>query len=248
MASRLAPVSRFIDRRLMAKARPSHPSLKAGSVGSKWTFPQPCIPPMSWIPSTTASLRECPAVRRRAADGRAPESAVLSDRPGVDLEGAPAPGGEGRVEDVERVERLDPLDQVVFPEPVEGAHGEPAGVDRRPFLEEGLDLVVDGQVAGEGLLVHARVAAGGGAEEHPGAVEDDADVEALADEAGRGQQVDQRHGTLVGDAVDEDEGLLAGVGPDVPEDLLLDVVQDLAVGRTGDIDGLRHWYLLSVRC
>ena len=52
MASRLRPDSRFIDSRLMAKARPSHGAVKAGSSGSKWRSPQPCVPPMSWIPST----------------------------------------------------------------------------------------------------------------------------------------------------------------------------------------------------
>src|SRR5882724_571316 len=232
MASRLQPVSRFIDNRLMANARPSHGALKAGSDGSKCTSPHPCIPPMSWIPSTAGSLQR---MVRREWSGRPPRTAggrpnePCLDRPGVDLEGARPPGGEGRVEYVEGVERLDAVDQVVFPEAVQGAHGEPAGVDRRPFLEEGLDLVVDGQVAGEGLLVHAGVAAGAGAEEHAGPVEHDLDVEALADEAGGRQQVDQRHGALVRNAVDEDEGLLTGIGPDVLEDLLLDVVHDLAV-------------------
>src|SRR2546426_4663950 len=146
---------------------------------------------MSWIPSTGGSFPSRdnavpgrPAGERRAAGhwGALPASpeAHCLDRPGVDLEGARPPGGEGRVEHVEGVERLDPFDEVVFPEPVEGAHGEPAGVDRRPFLEKGLDLVVDGQVAGEGLLVHARIAAGAGAEEHARPVEPDPDIEALA--------------------------------------------------------------------
>src|SRR5581483_911197 len=100
--------------------------------------------------------------------------------------GARPPGGERRVEDVERVEGPDPLDEVVLPEPVQRAHGEPAGVDRRPFLEERLDLVVDGQMAREGLLVDAGKTPGAGTEQHARAVEDDADVEALADEPGGG--------------------------------------------------------------
>src|SRR5437588_97731 len=50
------------------------------------------------------------------------------DRPGVELEGAAAPRGERRVEDVERAEGLHPLDEVVLAVAVESAHGEAARV------------------------------------------------------------------------------------------------------------------------
>ena len=118
--------------------------------------------------SRTRWLADRPSPRtsrlKEPSDGPAPawagpmddEPGALLDRPGVELEGTGPPRGEGRVEHVERVERLDAGDQVVLAEAVEGAHGEPAGVDRRPFLQQGLDLVVDRQMAGEGLLADRR--------------------------------------------------------------------------------------------
>src|SRR5581483_12500397 len=103
----------------------------------------------------------------------------------------------------ERVEGAHALDEVVLPEPVEGAHGEAARVDRGAFLDERLQLVVDGQVPGEGLLPDGGVPAGARGEQHAGAVQDDGYVEALADQPGGGEQVHQSHGPLVRNGVDE---------------------------------------------
>ena len=94
--------------------------------------------------------------------------------------------------------------------------------------------------AGERLLADGREAAGARGQQHARAVQDDADVEALANQAGRREQVHQGDRSLVGDGVDEDEGLLAGVGLDVLEDLLVGVEQDLAVGGPLLVDGLGH--------
>ena len=141
----------------------------------------------------------------------------------------------------------DALDEVVLAEAVQRPHGEPAGVDLGPLLQEGLELVVDGEMAGEGLLADRRIAAGARRQQHPGAVQHDRHVEALAHEAGRGQEVDQRNGSLVGHRVDEDERLLALLGLDVGEHLLLDVEEDLAVGGQRVVDGLRHVHSSSVR-
>src|SRR6516164_10624254 len=82
-----------------------------------------------------------------------------SHGPGVELESPGPPRGEGGVQDVERVERLHPVDQVLLAEAVQRAHGEPAGVDRGALLEQGLDLPVPGQVARETLGADGRVAA-----------------------------------------------------------------------------------------
>src|SRR3954451_24842928 len=105
MASRLRPVRRFIDSRHMAKARPCHGTVKAGSSGSKWSLPHPSMPPMSWIPSTKPSLSA--PVRPPTEEAVGGRDSGYLDRPGVDLEGARPPGRKGRVEHVERVERLD---------------------------------------------------------------------------------------------------------------------------------------------
>src|SRR5262245_11435677 len=82
-----------------------------------------------------------------------------SHGPGVELEGTRPPRGEGRVEDVLWVERLHAVDEVFLAEPVEGAHGEAAGVDRRALLEERFDLPVPREVAGEPLGPDRRVTA-----------------------------------------------------------------------------------------
>src|SRR5579875_1171853 len=176
---------------------------------------------------------------RRSARGPGPARGPL-DRPGVELERPLPPGGQGRVQHVERVEGLDPFDQVVLSEAVQGPHRESAGVDVGAFLEKGLDLVVDGEVTREGLLADRGVAAGAGGEEHPRPVEDDVDVEALPDQAGRRQQVHQGDRPLVGDGVDEDVGLLPRLRLDVLEDLLLRVVEKLPGLRLRGLDRLRH--------
>src|SRR5437773_265052 len=68
-----------------------------------------------------------------AAEGAGPGEQVVtggtpcrqtSYGPGVELEGAGPPRREGGVEDVQRVERLHPVDEVLLAEPVQGPHGE----------------------------------------------------------------------------------------------------------------------------
>src|SRR5262249_57614531 len=95
--------------------------------------------------------------------------------------GRGARGGEGRVEDVPWVERLHAVDKVFLAEPVQGAHGEAAGVDLRALLDERFDLPVPGEVAGEPLGPDGRVTAVPGRQQDSRAVQDDRHVEALAD-------------------------------------------------------------------
>src|SRR5882757_2416228 len=101
-----------------------------------------------------------PSARRHAetAPSRSSTSIVL-EGPGVELEGLLAPRGQRRVEHVERVEGLD------------------AGHEVR-------DLVVDRHVAGERLVADLREAASTRRHEDAGPVEDQARVEALAQDAG----------------------------------------------------------------
>src|SRR5262249_57225995 len=82
-----------------------------------------------------------------------------SHGPGVELEGTRPPRGEGRVEDVPWVERLHAVDKVFLAEPVQGAHGEAAGVDLRALLDERFDLPVPRQVAWGPLRHRGRVTA-----------------------------------------------------------------------------------------
>src|SRR5207302_11209526 len=98
-----------------------------------------------------------PAARASAATRAACALGPRSDRPGVELEGALAPGRERGVEDVEGVEGLDARDQVILAEAVQRSHGEAAGVYVRAFVDERLDLVVDGEVAGERFLADGRI-------------------------------------------------------------------------------------------
>src|SRR6266851_6379928 len=218
------------------------------------------VPPALGGSSTTRSKPPASTRQRQPPSHRAttefvctdfrvgrPSPGEESDRPGVELEGTGAPGGQGGVEDVQRAEGPDPVDEVLLAEPVQGAHGEPAGVDRGALLEQRLDLPVAGQVAGEALGADGRVAAVPRGQQHAGAVQDDRHVEALADQAGRGEQVDQGHRTLERDRVDEDEGLLPGVGPDVLEELLLGVVQRIDAGLAARrANGDRHEASYSV--
>src|SRR5919205_2570386 len=99
--------------------------------------------------------------------------------PGVELERAVAPGGQGRVEHVERVERLDPVEQEVLREAVQRAAREAAGVDRPALLDERAELLVDRHVAGERLVADLREAARAGRHEDAGPVEDQVRLEAL---------------------------------------------------------------------
>src|SRR5262249_54899097 len=80
-----------------------------------------------------------------------------------------------------------------------------------------------------------------GGEQHARTVKDDRYVEALADQAGGGEQVDQRYRTLKRDGMDEHEGFLTWFGPDVLEDLLLSVVQRVDAGLAARrLNGDRH--------
>src|SRR5262249_47479001 len=153
-----------------------------------------------------------------------------SHGPRVELEGTSPPRGERGVEDVPWVERLDPVDEVLLAEPVQGAHGEAARVDLRALLEQRLDLLVPGEVAGEALGADGRVATVPRGQQDSRPIKDDRNVEALPDQTGRGEQVDQRYRALERDRVDEDERLLTWVCLDVLEDLLFGVVQRVDAG------------------
>src|SRR3954467_13282459 len=105
--------------------------------------------------------------------------------PGVELERPVAPGRQRRVEHVERVERLDPVEQEVLREAVQRAAGEAAGIDGAALLDEGAELLVDRHVAGERLVADLREPARAGGHQDAGPVEDQVRLEALADQAGR---------------------------------------------------------------
>src|SRR5215468_10138369 len=99
---------------------------------------------MSWILSTCLTSQPG-LVRRGCRPGRAGRRGRHPGRrashgPGVELEGSGPPRRERGVEDVQRVERLHPVDEVLLAETVQGAHREPARVDLRALLEERLDL------------------------------------------------------------------------------------------------------------
>src|SRR5262249_58999570 len=108
-------------------------------------------------PSPPASRPGGGAGPRRRHGGR-PPGRLVPHGPGVELERTGPPRRERGVEDVLRVERLNPVDEVLLAEPVQGTHREPAGVDLRALLEERLDLPVPGQVPGEALGADGRVA------------------------------------------------------------------------------------------
>ena len=65
-----------------------------------------------------------------------------------------------------------------------------------PSSSSVLELLVDREVAGEALGADRRVAATGRAQQHARAVEDDRQLEALAQQPRGGQQVDQRDRSL----------------------------------------------------
>src|SRR5919199_511867 len=91
-----------------------------------------------------ASARRQAAIASSRSIARA---GLLSRRPshgpGVELEGAVPPRGEGGVQHVQRVERLDALHEEVLREAVQRAAREPAGVDGPALLEERAELLVD---------------------------------------------------------------------------------------------------------
>src|SRR5450631_4940653 len=136
------------------------------------------VPPEPGGSSTTSSKPPASTRQRQPPSKRATTELVCGrpsvtrapelDRPRVELEGAGPPGGQGRVEDVERAEGLDAVDEVFLTEAVQGAHREPAGVDRGALLEQRLELPVPGQVAREALGADGRVAAVPGRQQHAG--------------------------------------------------------------------------------
>src|ERR1041384_3093767 len=126
-----------------------------------------------------------PSARRHAATApsRSSTSTVLHG-PGVELEGLLAPRGQRGVEDVQRMERLDAGHEVRLREPGQRAGREATGVDLAALLHELRDLVVDRHVARERLVADLREAASTRGHEDAGAVQDQARVEALAQDAG----------------------------------------------------------------
>src|SRR3954449_5346776 len=119
--------------------------------------------------------------------------------PGVELERPVAPGGQRRVEYVERVERLDAVEQEVLREAVQRAAREAAGVHGPALLDERAELLVDRHVAGERLVADLREPARARGHQDAGPVQDQVRLEALADEARRGEEVHQPHRALVRD-------------------------------------------------
>jgi hypothetical protein len=120
--------------------------------------------------------------------------------------------------DVQRVGGDDALNEVLLAGAVQG-QAEAAAVDLAALGDEGLELVVDVVLAGEGGVAGGREATGGQAVERAGAVEVDGGLEALAQGAGGLQDGDEADRGLVGDAVDEGEIGLAVLGLVVGEDL-----------------------------
>src|SRR5262245_49421853 len=121
-----APAARM-DSRPRANAVPCQGSANGGSAVSGRTWPNPCLPPMSWIPSTGRSLPSGVHADR----GASPRAQAITDGtpgyqrshgPGVELEGTRPPRGERRVKHVQRVEGLHAVDEVFLAEPVQGAH------------------------------------------------------------------------------------------------------------------------------
>src|ERR1700680_3296457 len=114
--------------------------------------------------------------------------------PGIELEGTIAPCGERGVEYVEGVEGLHAINQVILPKAIESAHGESARIDLGAFLDQRLDLVIDRQVARKALLADRGPTARPGSHQDARPIEDEGDLEALANQPGRGEEVDQADG------------------------------------------------------
>jgi hypothetical protein len=71
------------------------------------------------------------------------------------------------------MEWRDPFEEIVFAESIERAHCETTGVDLGALFEQGLDLVVDGEMSREGLLADRREAPRPRREQDAWAVQDD---------------------------------------------------------------------------
>src|SRR5690349_9690639 len=98
--SRFVPEVRM-ESRAMAKILRSVSSWNGGSSGGTYcTLPMPCMPPMSAMVSTGSP----PAISKDhgSPQPRSGGARDGSDGPGVDLEGAGPPRGQGGVEHVQR--------------------------------------------------------------------------------------------------------------------------------------------------
>src|SRR6185437_3151483 len=93
-------------------ARPRSARSRPPGPGSA-SRPRAALPP-SW--SAGAPRRDWSP---KTSPGEEQEAQVASDRPRVELEGAGPPRGQGRVEDVERAEGLDAVDEVLLAEAVQ---------------------------------------------------------------------------------------------------------------------------------
>src|ERR1044072_5922467 len=132
-----------------------------------------------------------PSARRHAATAPSRSSTCTAlHGPGVELERLLAPGGQRGVEHVERVDRLDARHEVRLGEAVERAGREATGVDLAALLHELRDLVVDRHVAREGLVADVREATSTRGHEDARPVQDEARVEALAQDARGGEAGD----------------------------------------------------------
>jgi hypothetical protein len=177
---------------------------------------------------TTRAHRSCP-----------PRQSVQVSR----MNGAGLAVHQHQVQHVQRVDGRTPSISERFAVAVQRLQREAACVHLAAFGDELGDLVVEVQVAGEGLVAQ-RGKAALHAQRHAGAVQQDRGLEALALQPRGLQQVDEADRAFEGDGVEGDERLLAGFGLDVGEDLLFVVDEELAflVQRVGDSWA---WWLLG---
>src|SRR5262249_56159402 len=126
--------------------RPSPP--RAGGRGGRRSASQAdrtpaCLPCRGFRPCAPHSLPASAPRRVPARDGAIADGTPgrrVSHGPGVELERAGPPRRERGGEDVLRVERLNPVDEVLLAEPVQGTHRAPAGLDLRPLPQACLYL------------------------------------------------------------------------------------------------------------
>ena len=153
---------------------------------------------------------------------------------------------DGEVKDVQRVDGLDAFHHVDLTHAVERSGGEAAGIDVAALIHEGLELLVVGLLAGEGLVAHAGVPAGRCGDEGARSVEHDGGVESLAVDAGAGEQVDEAHRPFERDGVEKDVGSLTFLCLVIRKDLLF-VIDDRVARLDPLSNDLDHLDSLSSR-
>jgi hypothetical protein len=116
---------------------------------------------------------------------------------------------EHEVENVERVDRPDALDQRRFAVPIERLQREAAGIGLAALGDELGDLIVEVLSAWKGFVADLRKAALD-AKGDAWPIKQNGGLEAFAEKAGRLKQVDEADRALEGDRVERDEGFSPG--------------------------------------